>query len=135
MSVEFECSECSREYRVKDELAGRSVTCKDCGTKIAVPSVEADDDEWGDYDEEPVPVPARRKSKSSGSASKKSKKEAGESSGPVWKKIMGPLAMVLGVIIAGFSVFSLIDGNGRAVRGIITGFVFAGVGFRWLRGS
>ena len=48
---------------------------------------------------------------------------------------MGPLAMILGVGIAGFSVFSLIDGNGRAVRGIVTGCVFAGVGFNWLRGS
>lgn len=134
MSIEFECSECSREYRVKDEHAGRRVTCKGCGTKIAVPSVEADDDEWGDYDEEPAPAPVRRKSKKS-SVSNKSKKKSADSSGPVWKKIMGPLAMVLGVVIAGFSIFSLIDGNGRAVRGIVTGFVFAGVGFRWLRGS
>ncbi|MGZ0167174.1 MAG: MJ0042-type zinc finger domain-containing protein [Planctomycetales bacterium] len=134
MTIEFECPDCSREYRVKDELAGRGVTCKDCGTKINVPDPDAEDEEWDDYDEEPAPAPARRRPKKSGT-SKKSKKKTAESSGPVWKKIMGPLAMILGLVIAGFSVFSLIDGNGRAVRGIITGCVFTGVGFNWLRGS
>lgn len=132
MTIEFECPDCSRECRVKDTLAGRGVTCKDCGTKINVPNPDAEDDRWDDYDEEPVPGPGRRRPRKSSGGSKK-KKKAAESSGAVWKKIMGPLAMLLGVIIAGFSLTSLLDGNGRAVRGIITGCVFAGVGFKWLR--
>jgi hypothetical protein len=41
--------------------------------------------------------------------------------------------MLLGVVIAGFSVMSILDGNGRAVMGVITGCVFAGVGVKWLR--
>ncbi len=132
MTIEFECPDCSREYRVKDELAGRRVTCKDCGTKINVPDLDQEDDEWGDYEDEPAPAPVRRRPKKSSGGSKKNKK-ASESSGAVWKKIMGPLAMLLGVVIAGFSLMSLLDGNGRAVRGIITGCVFAGVGFKWLK--
>lgn len=47
---------------------------------------------------------------------------------------MGPLAILLGVVIAGFSVMSLAGGNGRAVRGLITGCVFVAVGIQWLRG-
>ena len=103
MTIEFECPDCSREYRVKDTLAGRGVTCKDCGTKINVPDPDAEDDEWDDYDEEPAPAPApvrRRPKKSSGGAKKK--KKAGESSGAVWKKIMGPLAMLIGIVVVGF---------------------------------
>jgi len=134
MTIEFECPDCSREYRVKDALAGRGVTCKDCGTQIDVPDPAADDDEWGDYDEEPAPAPVRRRPKKSGSGSKKKKKAAAASSGPLWKKIMGPLAILLGVVIAGFSVMSLAGGNGRAVRGLITGCVFVAVGIQWLRG-
>lgn len=136
MTIEFECPDCSREYRVKDELAGRGVTCKDCGTKIHVPDPYAEDDEWDDYDEEAAydeePTPVRRRSKRKKSPSG-SKKKAASSSGALWKKIMGPLAMLLGVVIAGFSVMSLMGGNGRAARGLITGIVFTGVGFKWLR--
>ena len=60
MTIEFECPDCSREYRVKDELAGRSVTCKGCGEKIHIPESDAEDDEygeeWDDYGN-----PARKK--------------------------------------------------------------------------
>ena len=133
MSIKFECPDCFREYRVKDELAGRSVSCKDCGSKIAIPDSDAYGEEWDDYDEEPAPAPVRQRSKKKKSKGGSKKKASAESSGAVWKKIMGPLAILLGVVIAGFSVLAILDGNGRAVRGIVTGCVFVGVGFKWLR--
>jgi DNA-directed RNA polymerase subunit RPC12/RpoP len=131
MTIEFGCPDCSREYRVKDGLAGRGVTCKDCGSKISVPNPDAEDDEWDDYDEEPAPAPVRRRPKKSSGGSKK--KKAAASSGAAWKKIMGPLAILIGIVGVGFSVMELLGGNGRAVRGIFGGCFFAGVGFKWLR--
>ena len=131
MTIEFECPDCSREYRVKDSLAGKKVTCKDCGSRVSIPDEYADDEEWDDYESEPAPPPVRRKSKKSGKGSKK--KAAARSSGALWKKIMGPLAILIGVVVAGYSVMALLDGNGRAVRGIFGGCVFAGVGIKWLR--
>ena len=77
MTIEFECPECSREYRIKDELAGRKVTCKGCGSRISIPNGYEDDDEWGEYyDEEPEPAPPRPKR--SGSASRKKSQKKGQ---------------------------------------------------------
>jgi hypothetical protein len=37
MAIAFSCPECSKAYKVKDELAGKSVTCKQCKAAIRVP--------------------------------------------------------------------------------------------------
>jgi len=37
MAIEFSCSSCQKNYRVKDELAGKSADCKACGTKMRIP--------------------------------------------------------------------------------------------------
>lgn len=38
MAIAFSCSECGKAYKVKDELAGKSVTCKQCTAAIRVPA-------------------------------------------------------------------------------------------------
>ena len=37
MSIEFECGECRRSYRVADDMAGKHVKCKQCGSVVHVP--------------------------------------------------------------------------------------------------
>jgi len=37
MPIKFACVECNRLLQVKDEFAGRQVTCPKCGTVMAVP--------------------------------------------------------------------------------------------------
>jgi hypothetical protein len=38
MAIEFDCSFCGHHYKLKDELAGKSATCKQCRNKIAIPT-------------------------------------------------------------------------------------------------
>ncbi len=40
MAIGVKCpnSDCGKEYRLQDELAGRKVRCRECGTVIVVPS-------------------------------------------------------------------------------------------------
>ncbi len=70
MTISIECDLCGKKYKLNDSLAGKKLTCKECGTSIRVPSEEGDDD----FDDEPVAprrkaaaAPARRKKKSGGS--------------------------------------------------------------------
>ena len=37
MSIQIACQSCSKRYRVKDELAGATLRCKECGSVITVP--------------------------------------------------------------------------------------------------
>ena len=37
MAIEFNCPHCQYQYRLKDELAGKSATCKGCRQKITIP--------------------------------------------------------------------------------------------------
>lgn len=41
MSIEFECAECRRSYRVTDDMGGKHVKCKQCGAVIRIPEAEA----------------------------------------------------------------------------------------------
>jgi hypothetical protein len=43
MAIEFNCPHCAHQYRLKDEMAGKSAICKTCRNKITIP--------------QPVPVP------------------------------------------------------------------------------
>lgn len=40
MTIRFQCTECSKEYNVKDEMAGRKVRCG-CGNAFAIPAANA----------------------------------------------------------------------------------------------
>ncbi len=37
MAIEFNCPHCAHAYRLKDELAGKTATCKTCRNKILIP--------------------------------------------------------------------------------------------------
>ena len=37
MAIEFNCPHCQHQYRLKDELAGKTATCKNCRQKITIP--------------------------------------------------------------------------------------------------
>jgi MoxR-like ATPase len=39
MSIEFECGECRKHYRVGDDMAGKHVKCKQCGAVVRVPEL------------------------------------------------------------------------------------------------
>ena len=41
MSIEFECGECRKHYRVADDMAGKHVKCKQCGAVVRVPELAA----------------------------------------------------------------------------------------------
>ncbi len=114
MPIAISCKDCGRDYRLKDELAGKKIKCKDCGATVAVPaprrkgdpvrpSKKKNDDEdfldalsssgledgdefGGDDDEsESTPRPVARKK----SASKKKKGKQGSSSGGTIAKVGG----------------------------------------------
>jgi hypothetical protein len=66
MSISFACGQCGKDYEVPDELAGRRVRCKACGTVMRLPEaspLDSPDDDDGyalEPAEEPVgPPPAR----------------------------------------------------------------------------
>jgi MoxR-like ATPase len=40
MSIDFECVECRKAYRVAEEMAGKHVKCKQCGAVIRIPAAE-----------------------------------------------------------------------------------------------
>ena len=88
-----------------------------------------DADDWG-YDEEfeeALPSPTRRKKPG------RKKKSASGGTPSIGKRLFAVIGMVFGVAIAGWSVFALIGGNMRAIRGIATGGVIAAVSFGWFR--
>ena len=47
MAIRLECGGCGKSYKLRDEVAGKRIKCKECGNPIAVPmnqDVDADDD-------------------------------------------------------------------------------------------
>jgi len=42
MAIEFDCPHCGFHYRLKDELAGKAASCKNCREKIRIPTVSDD---------------------------------------------------------------------------------------------
>lgn len=41
MPIHVDCPECGREYRLRDELAGKKFACKSCETVVAIPAPAA----------------------------------------------------------------------------------------------
>lgn len=66
MAIEVTCAGCGEEYRVRDEAAGKSISCRVCGKSLQIP--EADDSELALED-----AAASRKKKRSANASARSK--------------------------------------------------------------
>ena len=72
MTIEIACAHCGEDYKVKDEAAGRTFTCKACGKKVRIPIVDDDDGYGGDDEEDDYvrekPRKPKRKSGSKGSS-------------------------------------------------------------------
>jgi len=58
--IEFNCESCQKHFRVKDELAGKTAKCKQCGHVLKVP-MPAEEEEIGGYEVagEAAPVAAQ----------------------------------------------------------------------------
>ena len=74
MPIEVSCKGCNARYKVKEELAGRTVECKHCGQKFRVP-YRSSVVRLGDEDEMAAPpeTPAQRSSQSSRSSQVRAK--------------------------------------------------------------
>jgi hypothetical protein len=48
MAIVCQCDECGREYRIRDELAGKRVKCKECGAPISIPRPGVETSNAGD---------------------------------------------------------------------------------------
>jgi hypothetical protein len=53
MSIVVYCDECGQNAQVRDEMAGRSIRCRACGSSISVPDVNDDDGGQDDYRVQP----------------------------------------------------------------------------------
>lgn len=141
MTIDLQCDDCGKRYRLKDSLAGRRIKCKDCGAAInVIDPADAMEDEWNDgddfggdlgaYGDEPaMPAPKKRKG-----GKKKSKKNSGDTPG-IGKRIFAVIGMAVGALITVGSVFAIVGGNMRGIRGVITGLVIIGVCIGWFKGS
>lgn len=117
MTILASCTACSREYRLKDEMAGRTFSCKDCGEKVRVgdgssaPAKptgkskrrEAENDPWSE------PLPPRRRTSGSTGSSGTSRRTA-----TTGKSSKAPLFIGLGVAVValiGAAVFFFPKGD------------------------
>lgn len=142
MVIETECRSCGRSYRVKDELEGRKIRCKDCGKPFVVKVAVDEEDDWGDDygDDEygsqdaysqPAALPRRGKSaakKKNTAAARKRSKSAGNGR-PVWKIPVGILGICAGLGIIGFGIWGFMEGHRRSFKAMMVGvFVALGAG-------
>lgn len=44
MAIAFLCENCGREYRVNENLSGKNVTCKSCGSSLQIPTLAREHD-------------------------------------------------------------------------------------------
>ena len=112
MTIVATCTACSREYRLKDEMAGRTFSCKDCGEKVRVGSGAASAstkpaggrrsrEAESDPRSEPLP-PRRRTSGSSGNpgASRRAASAGKSSKAPLYIGIgVGVAALIVAAVM------------------------------------
>jgi hypothetical protein len=64
MSILVYCDECGQNAQVRDEMAGRSIRCRACGSSISVPGLDdVDDDDDDDDGRDDYRVQPQRRSK------------------------------------------------------------------------
>jgi dienelactone hydrolase len=107
MSLTVSCPGCGREYRVKDELAGKKIRCKDCDTVVVIPQADADDlgfddDDLADAESAPALSPPSRKKSAAKKPAKKRKSSGGMSPAMKW---------TLGLLGGGLLVVTLCCGG------------------------
>ncbi len=97
MAIRVQCPECEAVYQLKEELAGKSVRCKSCGTTIPVRASRTPEEEYevvhDDEEEfaEPVARPGRggSRSRSGIKLSNKKNRSRDDNSSGVWKWVLG----------------------------------------------
>jgi dienelactone hydrolase len=95
MTINIDCPECDKTYRLPDSAAGKKFRCKVCDTAISVP---ADDVEEIGYAEEDLP-PVRRKPAAKKSKGKKSKPTSIWSTPLPWIGIGGGGVLALALLV------------------------------------
>ncbi|MDA1250731.1 MAG: WD40 repeat domain-containing protein [Planctomycetota bacterium] len=112
MPIRVKCRSCSKELRLKDSAAGKSIKCPECEAPIRVPQAKPADDEWDEYEEEEYdePQPRRRSPArtSSGSGGKKKGKKSAKQSNQTPLIIGGAIG---GVVLIGAIVAFLMSGG------------------------
>jgi len=88
MPIEVTCDDCFHSFRVRDEHAGKSIKCKECGAKMRVP--EGEDE---------LPEPARRSSTKSKKSSSRRSKSSGNSSVLLFAGIGGLAVVAVAVVL------------------------------------
>ena len=142
--ISFSCEFCERKYRVDDNLAGRRVKCKECGTELAIPggmtktaaAKRSGPDLYGlDDEDEAAPMPPPRRA---GVESPPLKRKAAIHEGDGENKMLhfGAGMLVLGIIMVVLPMFGLVlakRGHGMdPVAQTYGGFFTAGVGIVFL---
>lgn len=111
MTISVTC-ECGEEYRLSDDKAGKSFACRECQTRIRVPtpdrlessSVESDDSEFGDLEEF---EPSRRVKSKKAVGQKRSPRSSDTASKSRVRRTMLGLSVSLGigvVILIGWAI-------------------------------
>jgi len=54
MTIELSCPQCGKQYRLKDEMAGKQAKCRGCGKRLSIPDAKPEpsqpDDELDAYE-------------------------------------------------------------------------------------
>ncbi len=110
MTISVRCSECAKKYTVKDEAAGKSFKCKDCGATLAVPAAKPrpDEDAFEDYEDDSfeaeAPAPRRSKKPTAGSRGGTTKKKSAKSSSGGSIVFIGGAVLGAIVLLAGLGI-------------------------------
>jgi DNA-directed RNA polymerase subunit RPC12/RpoP len=98
MSISLSCPNCLKTYRVGDDKIGRSITCKECGTRITIAPTKSGSSSTGTQ----MPsLPARKTKKSAANSSKN--RSSGGSDHAIWiagASIFGTVLLVAFGIVA-----------------------------------
>jgi DNA-directed RNA polymerase subunit RPC12/RpoP len=142
MSISFKCEWCGRGYKSRDELAGKTVKCKECGQEIHIPAQKIQPPREEVYDlvddpafSAPKPVassfaPGPYPAKQPGPARRTADK-SGKATTSFWLGIVGMIAWILPIVGLPVSIAGLITGGlgldsekrGKAVVGIVLSII------------
>jgi len=106
MAIQVSCAECGKDFRVKDELAGRRFRCSGCQATISIPDAKTENDPWDlgneDYGEA-IPDPKEEESRPAPKKKKKTSRKSRSSGGMPASVIiaMTCTGLTFGIVILG----------------------------------
>ena len=124
MSLTVDCPECGKRYKVKDELAGKAIRCRECQATIRIPAAEADEEfnfDASEMEAEAPPdelPPTRPKSKSAPKPVARKKRASSDSS--AWKWVLGIAGgfVVLGLLCCGVAGYLISRSVNQLTAGV-----------------